>query len=91
MHHLEEVYVSTQDERARQEIRNQLGALHSRLDMAREARERHDFELAWRRTMPYAPQDLFVAVGPARPPRMDPKALSPLVERDDDATDSVAP
>jgi hypothetical protein len=91
VHHLEEVYVSTQDERARQEIRNQLGALHSRLDLAREQRERRAFETAWRRTLPYASQDLFVAVGAARPARMDWQALSPLAPVADDATDSVAP
>jgi hypothetical protein len=91
LHHLEQVYLSTQDERARQEIRNELGALHTRLDLAREGRERRAFELAWRRTMPYAPPDLFVAVGPPRPPRMDWQALSPLAPAADVATDSVAP
>jgi hypothetical protein len=91
VHHLEEVYLSTQDERARQDIRNQLGALHSRLDLVREARERRAFELAWRRTLPYASQDLFVAVGAPRPPRMDWQALSPLAPVADDATNSVAP
>jgi hypothetical protein len=90
VHHLEEVYVSTQDERARQEIRNELGALHSRLDLQREARERHAFELAWRRTLPYASQDLFVAVGAPRPPGMDWQALSPLAPVAGAATESVA-
>jgi hypothetical protein len=84
VHHLEEVYVSTQDEGTRQQVRNELLALHSRLDLEREGRERRAFELAWRRTLPYASQDLFVAVGAPRPPRMDPEALSPLVQHGDE-------
>jgi len=40
--------------------------------------ERKAFEADWRRTMRYASADLFVAVGPPAPPRMDVAALSPL-------------
>ena len=76
--HLEEVYVSTQDERTREQIRNRLVGLHAKIDLQREARERKQFEAAWKATMPYAPPDLFVAVGAARPARMDVEALSPL-------------
>jgi len=76
--HLEEVYVSTQDERTREQIRNRLVGLHAKIDLQREERERKRFEAAWRATMPYAPPDLFVAVGAPRPPRMDVQALSPL-------------
>lgn len=76
--HLEEVYVSTQDERTRAEVRNRLVGLHAKIDLAREERERAAFESAWRATLPYAPPDLFVAIGAARPPRMDVAALSPL-------------
>lgn len=76
--HLEEVYVSTQDEKTRQEVRNRLIGLHAKIDFARETRERQAFERAWKATLPYAPADFFVAVGPPAPPRMDPAALSPL-------------
>ena len=76
--HLEEVYVSTQDEKTRQEVRNRLVSLHAKLDLQRADRERNAFETAWQRTVPYAPADFFVAVGAPRPPRMDVAALSPL-------------
>jgi len=78
--HLEEVYVSTQDERTRQQVRNQLVALHAKIDLAREQRERSAFETAWKETLRYVPADLFVAIGAPRPPRMDVAALSPLSE-----------
>jgi hypothetical protein len=42
--HLEEVYVSTQDEKTRLEVRNRLMALHAKIDLAREERERVAFE-----------------------------------------------
>jgi hypothetical protein len=79
--HLEEVYVSTQDEKTREEVRNRLLSLHAKLDLEREQRERKAFETAWQKTMPYAPADLFVAVGPPRPLRMDVAALSPLASQ----------
>jgi hypothetical protein len=69
--HLEEVYVTTQDPRTREEVHNRLVSLHARLDFAREARERQKFEAAWRRTLPYAPPDFFIAVGPRPSPRLD--------------------
>src|SRR4051812_21483007 len=69
--HLEEVYVSTQDERTRDQVRNQLLALHAKIDLAREQRERTAFDQAWKKTLPYVPPDLFVAIGAPRPPRMD--------------------
>ncbi|HEX4459346.1 MAG TPA: hypothetical protein VIA18_15310 [Polyangia bacterium] len=75
--HLETVYVSTQDERTRNEVRNRLIGLHAKLDLEREARERKAFEQAWHQTLRYAPPDLFVAVGPPAPTRMDLAALSP--------------
>jgi hypothetical protein len=78
LRHLEQVYVSTQDEQTRRDVRNRLIGLHARLDMAREARERQTFEGQWRRTLGYAPVDLFVAVGAPAPARMDVEALSPL-------------
>jgi hypothetical protein len=76
--HLEEVYVSTQDDKTRTQVRNLLVSLHAKIDIAREERERKTFETAWKATLPYAPADLFVAVGAPRPPRMDVAALSPL-------------
>ena len=76
--HLEEVYVSTQDERTREQVRNELVSLHAKIDLVREQRERGAFEKAWRATLPYVPADLFVAIGPPRPARMDVAALSPL-------------
>jgi hypothetical protein len=78
--HLEEVYVSTQDERTRQQVRNQLVALHAKIDLAREERERAAFEAVWRQALPYVPADLYVAIGAPRAARMDVAALSPLSE-----------
>ncbi len=75
--HLEEVYVSTQDEHTRTDV-GKLLSLHAKIDLAREERERAAFDNAWRSTLPYVPADLFVAVGAPRPPRMDVEALSPL-------------
>ena len=91
--HLEEVYVSTQDDKTREQIRNRLVGLHAKIDLAREERERTRFEQAWKATMPYAPPDLFVAVGPPAPPRMDVQALSPLAASGDvsDATPPPSP
>ena len=76
--HLEEVYVSTQDERTRNEVRNRLLSLHAKIDLQREERDRAAFEKTWKATLPYVPADLFVAIGPPRPDRMDVAALSPL-------------
>lgn len=85
MRHLEEVYLSTQDEKTREEVRNRLVGLHAKIDLVREQREHNAFEAAWRKTLPYAPADLFVAVGARRPERMDVAALSPLMPVDSDA------
>jgi hypothetical protein len=85
MRHLEEVYVSTQDESTRDQVRNLLVAMHAKIDLAREDRERSAFEAAWHTTLPYVPPDLFVAIGAPRPPRMDVAALSPLGSVTDEA------
>ncbi|HZS41163.1 MAG TPA: hypothetical protein VFF06_30245 [Polyangia bacterium] len=74
--HLEEVYVTTQDPRTREEVHNRLVSLHAQLDFAREARERQKFETAWRKTLPYAPADFFIAVGAKPSPRLDLADLS---------------
>ncbi|HEY1586145.1 MAG TPA: hypothetical protein VGH63_10700 [Polyangia bacterium] len=83
--HLEEVYVSTQDEHTRAEVRNLLISLHAKIDLARAERERVAFEAVWRATLPYVPADLFVAIGAPRPARMDVEALSPLGDVSDAA------
>ncbi|MCU1278007.1 MAG: hypothetical protein JWM53_1553 [bacterium] len=83
--HLEEVYVTTQDDKTREQVRNLLVGLHAKIDLAREERERKAFETAWKSTLPYAPADLFVAVGAPRPPRMDVQALSPLSSISDES------
>ena len=85
LRHLEEVYVSTQDEHTRAEVRNLLVSLHAKIDLVREQRERTAFETAWQSTLPYVPADLFVAIGAPRPPRMDLAALSPLGDVSDEA------
>ncbi len=69
--HLEEVYVSTQDDKTRQEVRNRLLSLHAQIDFAVAERERQAFERAWRLTVPYAPADFFVALGAPPSPRLD--------------------
>ena len=74
--HLEEVYATTQDPRTRSELKNRLLSLHAQIDFDREARERAAFDEAWKRTMPYAPADLFVVTGAPPPPRLDPAFLS---------------
>jgi hypothetical protein len=69
--HLEEVYVSTQDPKTREEVKNRLLSLHAKIDFTRAERARKDFETAWRATAPYAPPDFFVAVGARGSPRLD--------------------
>jgi hypothetical protein len=71
LHHLEEIYLSTRDEKTRQEVKNRLISLHSRLDFGRESREIKAFEAGWRRTAPYAPPDFFIALGERPSPRLD--------------------
>jgi hypothetical protein len=85
--HLEEVFVSTQDEGTRAEVKARLLSLKSKVDFAKEERERAAFEAAWKRTMPYAPADLFVVVGAEPQPRMDVAALAhdPVLHLDVDA------
>jgi hypothetical protein len=86
--HLEEVYLTTEDEKTREEVRNRLVSLKARLDFAREARERDAFERAWKSTVPYAPPDFFVAVGAPPPPRLDLRELArdPVLESSSPST-----
>ncbi len=74
--HLEEIYLTTPDERTRTEIRNRLIGLRSTMDLDRADRERQAFDDAWQKTLPYAPAELFVIVGPAPNPRMDVSSLA---------------
>ncbi len=69
--HLEEVYISTSDEKTRIEVRNRLLSLKSKVDVERAEHQRKEFEDAWHKTLPYAPADLFVITGARRPPRLD--------------------
>jgi hypothetical protein len=76
--HLEQVYVSTQDEPTRREVRNRLVGLHAKIDLAREARERQAFDRRRKQVLPYVSADMWVAIGAPAPPRMDLAALSPM-------------
>lgn len=69
--HLEEVFLSTQDDKTREEVKNRLLSLHAKIDLSRAERQRADFEAVWKTTVPYASPDLFVHIGPRRSPRMD--------------------
>ena len=69
--HLEEVYLSTNDEKTKLEVRNRLTSLHAQIDFAQAERERAEFTRAWHATVPYAAPGFFLAVGPAPSPRMD--------------------
>jgi hypothetical protein len=80
--HLEEVYLSTNDPRTREQVGNRLRSLHSHLDLDKAARDRQALEAAWRNTLPYAPPDLFLIVGPRPPARLDAPFLAhnPVLE-----------
>jgi hypothetical protein len=74
--HLEEVYLTTEDERTRQEVKNRLLALKAQLDFGKEERERAAFQSLWKQNLPYAPADFFVVVGAKPSARMDLDELS---------------
>jgi hypothetical protein len=74
--HLEEVFLSTQDEKTREEVKNRLISLHAKIDLARAEKQRAEFEEEWKKTVPYASPDLFVHIGPKRSPRMDLEELA---------------
>ena len=71
IHHLEEILHTTGDEATRKEVENRLRSLHSKMDFELETRNRTQFEAEWRATVPYAPEDFFVAVGMPSSPRLD--------------------
>lgn len=89
--HLEEVFVSTQDDKTRDEVRNRLQALHAQIDFKKAERDHKAFELAWRRTLPYGTPDLFVVIGPKPSPRLDLEYLAhdPVLHLDLDAADAA--
>jgi hypothetical protein len=73
--HLEEVYLSTQDPKTREQVGNRLLSLHAQIDLARAERERVEFERAWKSTVPYASPDFFAIVGERPKARLDLQAL----------------
>jgi len=87
LRHLEEVFVTTRDDKTRQEVKNRLVSLHAQIDFKKAERDHKAFERAWRLTIPYAPPDFFVALGARSSPRMDLATLShdPVLALDLDA------
>jgi hypothetical protein len=85
--HLEEVYVTTRDEKTRQEVKNRLISLHSQIDFKKAERDHKAFERAWRQNVRYAPAEFFVALGARPSPRMDLAELAkdPVLALDLDA------
>lgn len=75
--HLEQVYLTAQDEAVRQQVKNRLVSLHAKLDFARIQSERDKFTREWRATAPYASPDFFAVLGAAPSPRLDLAALAP--------------
>jgi hypothetical protein len=76
MRYLEEVYLTTSDEKTKQEIRNRILFLKSKVEADRLERLGKDFNDRWEKTLPYAPPDLFVALGDPPSARMDPEFLA---------------
>jgi hypothetical protein len=87
MRHLEEIFVSTRDDKTRAEVKNRLLAMHAKIDFKKAERDHRAFEAAWRATVPYAPPDFFVAMGGRPSVRMDLKELAkdPVLHLDLDA------
>ncbi len=87
LHHLEEVFVTTRDEKTRQEVKNRLLAMHAQIDFKKAERDHRAFERAWKTTIPYAPAEFFVALGAHVSPRMDLQELAknPVLALDLDA------
>lgn len=83
--HLEQVYLTAQDEDVRQQVKNRLVSLHAKLDFARIQSEREAFTRSWRATVPYASPDFFAVLGAAPSARLDLAALAP------DPTEAATP
>lgn len=74
--YLEEVYLTTSDEKTKTEIRNRILYLRKSQDAAEGLERRSkDFDQRWRRTLPYGDPNLFVALGEGPSARMDPEWL----------------
>jgi hypothetical protein len=71
LHHLEQVYYATSDERTREEVKNRLLSLKAKVDFERAARERTAFERGWQAELPYVPPDLYVLIGSSPSPGLD--------------------
>jgi hypothetical protein len=74
--HLEEVYLTTQDEKTKEEVKNRLLSLKSKLDLGKAERERTEFLKQWKDNLPYAPPDFFVIVGAPRSPSLSIRDLA---------------
>jgi len=68
IHHLEQVYYATSDDKTREEVRNRLLSLKANVDFARAEQQRADFEAQWHAELPYAPSGLFILL---ETPRLD--------------------
>jgi hypothetical protein len=73
--YLEEAYLTASDEKAKEEL-GRLLAARRRENFQRLAAAGKAFEESWQRTLPYAPGDLFVAIGAPGSPRLDLPFLS---------------
>lgn len=69
--HLEEVYLTTQDERTRDEVRKRLLGFQAQLNIEKYERARAAFEAARMKDLPYVSPDLFAVIGPRPIPRLD--------------------
>lgn len=76
MRYLEEVYLTSSDEKTKQEIRNRILFLKSKVEADRLERLSKDFNDRREKTLPYGHPDLFVALGDPAPARMDPEFLA---------------
>lgn len=74
--YLEEVYLTTNDEKTRQEIHNRLISLRSKVAAEGLQQKVQQFNEGWQATIPYAHPDFYVILGPAPSPRLDPEWLS---------------
>jgi hypothetical protein len=71
LRYLEEVYLTTNEERTRQEIRTRIMLLRSKADAEGLEQRSKSFIDAWQANFPYAHPDLFVIMGPPPSPRLD--------------------
>lgn len=74
--YLEEIYMTTNDERAKEEIRNRMIALRRAADAEGMDKKAKEFTSGWRAVIPYAHPDYYVLLGSPPSPRLDPEWLS---------------